>query len=713
MVDMSFQTARFTGPQKFTYKHGFRQPIAEGMTQTASGGQEVPSYTPPPSVVKETSVMPNELGVFSDNTYPTLLNGTNTPQGPPKWFKKESEVDVLICGAGPSGLEIAVSLIRQGVSFRIIDKAEGPLLAGRADGVQPRFLETISQWGLATDVAEEGPIIERTAIWKDGHNLLFNRSHQSDSRYRGLHVITQTAIENIYLRDLLRHRKIVERLTSIESFTVDESEEISHPVSATLVNEKTGETENVRAKFLVGSDGGSSTIRKQLGIKFDGVATNIYWGIIDAVFETTYPHAGVFGCVVNSEHGGCCIIPREDGMIRLYTKIDPDRVVGKERLEEGGAMDIGTITADEVLAQANRIFAPFTLKFASPVSWFSIWKISERVAERFSYMNRVHLAGDACHVHSVMGAFGLNASILDSANLAWKMGLCARGLADTEKLMPTYEHERRRHAVRIIETSGTYLRFVCASNAPIVRLDGVGTEAREDEDDRPALPKEITEEADPGRRFLKEFFAKLGAFLLGVDFEYGHNLLNPPQQIRNDVSLSRVLPKPATEVAWGVRAPSPRVTLSQQKTGYLYDVCGGADKFTLLVFASNFQGPILRGLTALDAHLASSQSFYNRFGRSNMFKIVLITNLLPLDYEDHFAGNATGTLEYLRKIATLVWDDQLPGRDAHTVYGVDHAKGAVAVVRPDLWTGISVLPGEAEMLDEYFERFLTVPGKKS
>lgn len=79
-------------------------------------------------------------------------------------------------------------------------------------------------------------------------------------------------------------------------------------------------------------------------------------------------------CMVNSEWGGCVMIPREDGMIRLYTQIDQNRVVNRDKLAEGGAMDIGSITPEEVLAQANRIFAPFTIKFASPLSWFAIWK---------------------------------------------------------------------------------------------------------------------------------------------------------------------------------------------------------------------------------------------------------------------------------------------------------------------------------------------------
>lgn len=179
----------------------------------------------------------------------------------------------------------------------VADKADGPLACGRADGVQPRFLETVAKWGLADEVAEEGPLIEETAMYKDGERLLFTRSHQSDSRYRGLHVITQGQVERIYIRDLLRHKAIVERSCSLKGFTVQQGDNETHPVRATILNETSGKEEAIRAKFLVGSDGGASVVRKGLGIPFDGVSTDIYWGIMDCVFASDYPHAWVFGYV--------------------------------------------------------------------------------------------------------------------------------------------------------------------------------------------------------------------------------------------------------------------------------------------------------------------------------------------------------------------------------------------------------------------------------
>ena len=170
------------------------------------------------------------------------------------------------------------------------------MIAGRADGVQPRFLETLDMWGIASEVREEGPLIERTALYKDGKLLHFGESHQSDSRFRGLHIITQGQIERIYVRDLWRHKKLVERNTTLKGHHVDDGpSESSYPVKCTLQNSVTGEEQTVSAKFLIGTDGGSSSVRRSLKIPFDGVDTGIYWGILDCRFESDYPHAWNFG----------------------------------------------------------------------------------------------------------------------------------------------------------------------------------------------------------------------------------------------------------------------------------------------------------------------------------------------------------------------------------------------------------------------------------
>ncbi|KAI1324238.1 FAD binding domain-containing protein [Xylariaceae sp. FL0255] len=743
-----------------TWENGFKQPstgqpwLTSNTKQNGDPEDDPTAYVTPPSKEIVTSDAHNDLGINVIRTWPTLYDGTNNPHGIPNWWKPQEQVDVLISGAGPSGLAVAASLARQGVTFRIIDKSDGPLNAGRADGVQPRFLETIAMWGLAPEIHEEGPLIERTAIYKEGKKLLFNRSHQSDSRYRGLHIITQGQVERIYVRDLARHQVLVERSSVLSNYTIQEEKDASHPIHAVIKNQRTGEESAVRAKYLIGSDGAASMIRKGLNIPFDGVSTGIYWGIMDCLFLTDYPHAWMFGSVIRSKCGGCVIIPREDGYIRLYTQLDlsmtGDLAASRQARdpafnEAGGKIDVHSITPEEVLEQANRIFAPYKLSFGAPLSWFAIWKISERVARSYSSPdNRVHLVGDAAHVHSVMGAFGLNASILDAANVAWKVGFAAKGKAKKDMLLPTYNGERRQHAVRVIEVSGTYLRFVCGSELHVPNIRDVEALNRESngqaleivsngetnghtngvtnghtnghlsnghghnpdfyKDNKQRKPADIESEdfeevKKADMEFLGNFFKTNGQFLLGVDCPYGPSIIRP--------SISDSTTRPLS-VKPGVRAPNPRVCFGTEETGYLYDKLAGAARFHIVVFASSLRGKqIQKRLRSFVDAVRDPAGFYRRFGGSETFNLVVVAKLLPFELQA-LEPSAVELIDLLRNegAAQVLFDDRAPDEDAHTTWGASHATGGVAVIRPDLWVGMTALPDQMEAVRDYFAGFM-------
>jgi len=110
-----------------------------------------------------------------------------------------------------------------------------------------------------------------------------------------LSVISQRQVERIYIRDLLRHRVLVERSTVLDKFEVEDDPSMSHPVRAHIRNEKSKAGETIKARFLVGAEGAASSLRKKLGIPFDGITTDIHWGIMDCKFETDYPYITTFG----------------------------------------------------------------------------------------------------------------------------------------------------------------------------------------------------------------------------------------------------------------------------------------------------------------------------------------------------------------------------------------------------------------------------------
>ncbi|KAL4925216.1 FAD binding domain-containing protein [Aspergillus undulatus] len=689
-----------------TWENGFAQPVEtngwEDQTKYVAETGEEAHYKVPAHTNAPTSTVGNLLGLGSLRTWPSIYDGTAF--GKPEWFTPEAQVDVLICGAGPFGLQLGMILARQGITFRIIDKAKTPCLSGRADAIHPRSLELLHSWGIAHEATEEGPLINSTAVYSKGVKLFHNNHPTSDSRYRGSHVITQGQLERIYIRDLLRHRIIVERETLVKEFQVLEGGDLTHPVQATLRNLSTGLEETVRAQYLIGADGAASSIREQMKVEFDGMATDIYWAILDCRFKTDYPH--MFGMnMLTSKHGGTIIIPREEGYTRFYVQVNEETArrlranreirrnasaVGDTRIDDHG------ITPEEALEQLRKIIDPWTIEFASPISWFSVWRVNERVARRFSSPDlRVHLGGDAAHVHSVLGAFGLNSSVYDASNLGWKLGMCIRNQAKPSVLLPTYDSERRISANRVIRASGAYLRFLCNSHLPLAALRGLSEDLESHDEVLPKLDGSV--QADG--QFMGAFYRRHGNFLMGLEWPIIESAICPPDVPKEDRPLS---------LRHGVRAPNPRVCLETNYSAYLYDKMTGVQRFHLLVFASDLQGPIRERLAIFSKTVFRSDGLFARYGGLNRINVVILTKSSPYE-ANRLLGPRNGReddLRGLREHATVLYDDRAPDDDAHSWYGVNHARGAVVAVRPDLTVGVSVWPEDVDSLEDYFGGFL-------
>jgi phenol 2-monooxygenase len=339
-----------------------------------------------------------------------------------------------------------------------------------------------------------------------------------------------------------------------------------------------------------------------------------------------------------------------------------------------------------------------------------------------------------------MGAFGLNASILDAANLAWKIGLSVKNRADFTKLLPTYDRERRLHAAHIIEVSGKYLRFVCSSPLPTATLyhvgadlgiEGIpeferivksstgangkangettmnhtngtnGTNPAGDEDDIFVAKRVAFKSPEEAKAFVGAFFAQHGPFLLGVDAPYGRSCLNPPEPGSREHGYSPI------QVYNGVRAPNPRLCLDDSRTGYLYDCLPGPNRMHLVLFGWDLCGAVREQLRAFSNAIqpeSGQGGFYWKYGGPNQFNLVLVAKGTPQEIRDRLAEDEL--LQALGEAATVLSDDRAPDEDAHSTYGVHHRTGAVVVIRPDLWVGYSAAPRAVRDLEDYFGGFL-------
>jgi 2-polyprenyl-6-methoxyphenol hydroxylase-like FAD-dependent oxidoreductase len=363
----------------------------------------------------------------------------------------DTDIDVLIIGAGPTGLVLALWLTHMGVRVRIIDKTAEPGTTSRALAVQARTLELYGQLRLAESLVERSRAALAVNLWVTGKkraHVAFGDMGAGISPYPYPVIFPQDEHE----------RLLIERLSSV-GITVERSTELLNFEMADRVvvqmKKPDGTLETCRAAYIAGCDGARSTVREALEIGFAG-------GTYEHIFYVADVEAA--GPVMNGElHVGLdrsdflALFPlKEDGHVRLVGTVSDEALRKREAL-----------TWDDV---NTYVMAWMPLKVAR-VNWFSTYHVHHRVAEHFR-KGRTFLLGDAAHVHSPVGGQGMNTGIGDAVNLAWKLASVIQGRAD-ESLLDSYEPERIAFARRLVETTDQAFTAVTSSGpvARILRLD--------------------------------------------------------------------------------------------------------------------------------------------------------------------------------------------------------------------------------------------------
>ncbi|MGH8852934.1 MAG: FAD-dependent oxidoreductase [Telluria sp.] len=361
--------------------------------------------------------------------------------------------DVLIAGAGPTGMVLALALAKQGIRVCIVDKTEGPGTTSRAMAVQARTLELYRPLGLADEVAAAGRQNPAINLWVKGKrraHLDLQSAGIKLTPYPFVLIYPQDAHEQLLMRHLEAAGVPVWRRTELVDF-----EERDDHVVARLRRADGGDLQ-VEARYLAGCDGARSTVRRQLGTGFPG-------GTYDHIFY-----------VADVQSRG----PAADGEIHLsletsdfvillgYDDAGRGRLIGTIHGAHSADADPDALSFKDI---GHRAMASLGLE-VEQVHWFSTYRVHHRVTEHYR-RGRAFLLGDAAHVHSPAGGQGMNTGIGDAINLAWKLAAVVRGEAP-DSLLDTYEPERIAFARKLVDTTDRLFNFVTAEGnfANFVRM---------------------------------------------------------------------------------------------------------------------------------------------------------------------------------------------------------------------------------------------------
>jgi 2-polyprenyl-6-methoxyphenol hydroxylase-like FAD-dependent oxidoreductase len=345
---------------------------------------------------------------------------------------------VLIAGAGPTGLTLALWLKRLGADIRIIDKAAGPGETSRALAVQARTLEFDRQIGIVDDVLAAGVKLRQLTMRVPpsgiAAQLPIENFGEGVTPYAFAFALPQDIHERVLLGHLQEAGVTVERQTELVDFEDD-----GQCVTAKL--RKADGVSFVRADYIVGCDGAHSVVRHGLKLGFPGGAYDQSFYVVDVKGEGAVTHEGLD--IVLGAYGFALIMPvRQRGSLRIIG-IVPERFEKTEKL-----------TFDMIRAEVERESG---IKVET-VNWFSAYRVHHRVADHFR-VGRAFLAGDAGHIHSPAGGQGMNTGIGDAVNLAWKLAAVLQGRASAS-LLDSYEPERLSFAHSLIKGTDQAFRLV-------------------------------------------------------------------------------------------------------------------------------------------------------------------------------------------------------------------------------------------------------------
>jgi 2-polyprenyl-6-methoxyphenol hydroxylase-like FAD-dependent oxidoreductase len=360
-------------------------------------------------------------------------------------MRPSAATQVLVVGAGPTGLSLALWLAGAGVRVRIVEREPTPPRTSRAIAVQARTLELYRQLGIAEDAVARGRALGALNLWVGGKkeaHIPFGDIGGGRSRYPFVLMLAQDEHERLLAKELDRAGVAVERGTTLTGFDVS----ADAMVHAHLVNAD-GRAETCEAAYLAGCDGASSSVRHGLGLGFPGGTYSRVFYVAD--LEAEGPGADGELHVALDDAGVLAAFPlKGDRHVRL---IGTTRPQGPASDDDPDLETLPPPSHDVSWRDVDKAALERVGIHVREVRWFSSYHVHHRVVERFA-AEPVFLLGDAAHIHSPVGGQGMNTGIGDAFNLGWKLAEVLNGRAH-HSLLDSYDPERRTFAERLVATT--------------------------------------------------------------------------------------------------------------------------------------------------------------------------------------------------------------------------------------------------------------------
>ena len=643
--------------------------------------------------------MQYHLNGFKPGNY-EIPDAAREPAPLPPIIKLPTEVDVLIVGCGPAGLTMARQLSEfTDITTCIVEQESGPLLFGRADGISCRTIEIMEAFNCSEMIVKESYQLKQNAFWEpdSAHPENIKRTHKIADARLGLSEFTHSIVNQARLHEILLEGMknsvthlvphYSRRLLSVDMDSQVTQDLSAYPVTATFERSDEGDAnkiETVRARFIIGTDGARSAVRKGMSIALEGDSANKAWGVMDVLVVTDYPDIRVKSFIQSKENGAVMTIPREGGyLIRMYVEL--------ELLDKGQrAADI-QLTEKDIIAKMQLILSPYTVS-VKEVAWWSIYEVGQRVADRFddrplnnaeNLIPRGFVAGDACHTHSPKGGWGLNTSLPDTFNLGWKLAAVLQGKSHP-KLLQTYSPERRKVAQQLIEADKQLSKLVATSPT-----------AKQSEQQ---IKTDITD--------IEKFMARQNGFVAGTAIEYFPSYICTGQE-------NQTL---ATGFNIGQRFHSAEaIRVSDGRCQHLGHLNKADGRWRLFIFGSD-QNPCdsTSDSAQLIHFLAKSESSpvikYTPEG-TDIDSVIDVYGVfqqrdLAIEEIPGFLWPAKGKYG-LNDYEKVFHADQ--DNDIYALRGIDRSRGCMVIVRPDQHIA-NILPLNAQTeLSAFFDEFMLVP----